>query len=1138
MLSKIFSILLGKSNPALAYLNMSYRCYLLMFISAATAAPSVVFPINSQVPPVARTLSMFNYVFSENTFSSSLPGIRYELSNAPSWLQLDGSSRALFGQPEPKDVGPASFSVVAIDDTGSTPMPVTLVVSDDSGPKLGTPISEQLAAHGSFSGPDSLLISHSSPLSLSFSRSTFLNTNDKTVYYSFCADHTPLPSWISFDPNVLSFSGTTPQSTSPSELTHVYDIKMTASDVVGFSGAVAAFQIIVESHTFTFGRSFQTVNLTQGSLFNYTELRTDLFLDGIPAKTSDLVHIEADPPDWVSINSSNLAITGVPPNPFVSQELTITATDVYGDKANTTVLIQASNRSLGFFNSPIQTLNATSGTDFQYMLNRSLLTRPDLIVTADLGLAASWLKFDPDTLSFSGTVPNGVQSQQALINVTASQGAESQSQLFAILINGNFTNTTQNSINPSTNTDLSPNPRSTSNNDLSAQRSHKQGISRKHWLPAAIVVPIVMVVCLLSLAFLCHRKRRPMYSSPRPHPPPKEKISRPIPKDSSWITVQENENEKPNDQDTRGQSRLDLRRDSGHAQNRQSSRPPFLEGFSFWPSTPARHRSSRLRSSIVIADEEKQIPQLDPWRQFSRQFISSQQASVEIPEFAMAEAEKMPLNPLATHYSARKRHSDTSRLSGYSNHLPVRRYAKHAQSRSAMSFASATRLSSQRFSGFGRTGMGHGIRLSDPDFTQNPWGPRGFGLVRGSWRNPSVRSQNTTDYTTTTTDSSSRYLPSKHSDNIASYVQAFPRTPTSTALDPFAGTKAGFGASRSKSPQRPTIRVIHSRPQSLLKRKPGLQSSLQAFHKNRVSSGQDHSVLFSARSSTHLSSPSLRKKLLKRSGLSASESNDSFSVQGNILSKPRLEHHLKTASATDINQSYSHSSSISSPLNPSSPQPFPSNHRLKLSNGRTSPFNSFNPLSHLHARSRSRSRSRNRSLHSPTSSAHPISSAPDEETYAIGSHEDLIEDIDEDGNKRWRHIEHPNPLGANSPVPGSSSSSDHEGKDAPGWPLHDPNHLAAALWSNPDSGRRMHRLSQICAWRGADRPARQRDAAPAPEGRIIVGTKGQRPISVDIDRNAQGLTKDRSLKGDVRDYYYHSDAGDPGGDDTDGGAFL
>lgn len=289
---------------------MAFCICLLALANAIAASPSIVLTINSQLPPVARVSQPFSFVFAQSTFAASGPSLNltYSLSDAPAWLHLDSSIRTLHGTPVAEDIKSPSFKLIATDNIGSTSMDVKLIVCNRPGPSLGVLVSDQLPAFGAFSHPNSFLISHSSRLYLSFSKSTFANTDGNTVHYASSADNTPLPPWIKFDPNNISFSGTTPNSISPGGFSENYDIRLTASDEVGYSGAITSFRIVLETHLFSFGKSLHIINATEGSLFNFSDLLIDLTLDGKPANRADLAHVVADTPESMSLDASTLVL--------------------------------------------------------------------------------------------------------------------------------------------------------------------------------------------------------------------------------------------------------------------------------------------------------------------------------------------------------------------------------------------------------------------------------------------------------------------------------------------------------------------------------------------------------------------------------------------------------------------------------------------------------------------------------------------------------------------------------------------------------------------------------------------------------------------------------------------------------------
>lgn len=1068
------------------------------------AAPSIVFPINSQVPPVARTSKTFQFIFSESTFASSAPSTHYALTNSPGWLHIDSSSRTLSGTPGPGDVGSAAFNLIASDDTGSTSMPVTLIVSSESGPGLGTSISDQLSTHGGFSSPDSLLIPHSASLSLSFLSSTFTNTNEHTLYYAICANNTPLPSWIKFDPATLSFSGTTPQSNSPVELSESYNIKLTASDVVGFSAAVATFQIIVESHLFSFSKNAQIIDALQGSPFSFSGLQTDLTLDGSLAKGSDVDRITAEAPGWIFLNSSTFEISGTPPISAAPQNFTVTAKDKYGDIAKTIICIQFSRVSLGFFLGPFEKLNATAGLDFDYTIDRTLFVNGNISVSVNLGNAEPWLKFDPHTLRFYGEVPTDLRPQEDAMNVTVTQGSESQSQTMLIAVGefqnngGSISTTSPNAI------DSSP----TGNSESSQATPPVGTITQKHWLPAAIIVPLVVVIAFVLSGFLLVRKKRKRRFLIENNCPSEEEISRPMPMDDSWITIQENEvmdgmgNIYSREQG-RNHSRI-----PNLIRRRESSRPPKVEIKGFVPSSPDK-RSSRFRWSRASENHGSQNWQRDSWRDYVGKFHGDRHEPVAVAEFSLPE-DKRSLRPKTRRRSSRLRHSDTSRYSSFST---AKGYTRTRKSRSGMNFASTSLFSSQHLRGFGRagSGMGHGMRISDDWYGHNYGGPHGFGIVRGSWRNTnaSSKSQNTTEYATTT-NSSSRHLTSKHSANFSSLVRAFPRTPTSNTLDIFSQIQSQAEPKSSQSPQRSTIRLVKSPLRTYLRRK----SSLQTFHKHRVSSRQAHNPLFSAGLSSRTSSPSLWKKKSLIASIQSPTTNSRY--------------------------------------------PCPT---------QNSPPDSVSPRVNL-------SQSSSRQFHSADDDAALSLGEP----FYFDGRDELEEDVDEEGNKFWRHALHPSPLEAHAmssypAVPHLESEGSTRGEQDAALS----GFRSTLLRGGIPGGRNVQRLSNLreayadgkvgagavagvgvgfgtptggveVVSGSSTRCTTDRDQPKNEERRFVVGRRGRRPESVDLQGLGRGVSMRGHFRGRVRKANRHDDDGGGGGDDGDddddgdegqqGGAFV
>ena len=596
---------------------------------------------------------------------------------------------------------------------------------------------------------------------------------------------------------------------------------MTASDEVEYSAATAFFRIAVETHLFSFSKGLHIINATQGIPFNFSGLQTDLLLDAKTLnETADLAHIVADIPEWMSLNESSLVLSGIPPVSAISQKLTVTATSMYYDVANTIVLILLPGVSrTTFFRGSIGTLNALTGSDFDYEIGNAFFTTPGLLISVDLGAAASWLSFDPDHLKLHGSVPGDLKTEIAILNMSASQEKQSQSQIFMIAIEDGNKEGKQDTGGPNKSTGHTSSP--------SASFS-----SAKHWLPAAVLVPTAVVLGLLLVALL-HRNRRLKRSKHGAGKLPKKLVcSRPIMQESSWITVSD------------GGTAIAL----GPGEHRESSGPPKinLAGLST--------RDSQIQTAMATADERGRNSRHDSWRDFVGRFDRLQPEHNSSPEFSLEGGNVRGGRVRSSSLYSRPE----SRWSGC---VPVGRNPAHEKSRAARFMTRSNLSFNQRLSVFGPAstgGMGHGARMKDGRSGSGISG-RGFGVVRPSWRNTIAQSVSTSEHATTT--GSSMDTTKTFSSSI---VQHFPKTPSSHHKRSHAAQKHTIQRIRtSRSPQKQvTIRKVRQSPCGEPMRE---ISTLAAFHKQRVSTHYKSNPLFSAGPSSCVSSSSLRKKAPRNS---------------------------------------------------------------------------------------------------------------------------------------------------------------------------------------------------------------------------------------------------------------------------------
>jgi axial budding pattern protein 2 len=390
--------LTAKQRPSLAL-------SLLAATSIATAAPELAFPINSQIPPVAYASRPFDFIFSESTFTSSAPQISYVINNAPKWLSLDSNSRALSGTPGQADIGAANFELVASDSAGRTSASVTLVVQSSIGVQPGQPILPQLQRSGTVVTPNSLLLQTQQAFHVSSQPDTFSGATASTKYYAVSADNTPLPPWIQFDDSDLSFSGTTPTLVSSLGGPQEYGFKLIASDVPGFAEAAVEFNLVISERVLAFNQSSTSISFTPGVHLETASLRPMLTLNGAPVADNQIVSVTAVNFGELQLDKQAIKLQGTLESD-ADITVTISVSDVYGDVANTTVVLTSTqattNKTVPL--GAIADLNITTGTFFSYPLATPQFS-PTLRASANLGNASSWLTFDRHNWTLYGQVP-------------------------------------------------------------------------------------------------------------------------------------------------------------------------------------------------------------------------------------------------------------------------------------------------------------------------------------------------------------------------------------------------------------------------------------------------------------------------------------------------------------------------------------------------------------------------------------------------------------------------------------------------------------------------------------------------------------------------------------------------------------
>lgn len=529
---------MAKSRALARIKSLSALCAVLA--TGCAAAPGVAFPFNSQVPTVARVDKPYLFQLSSSTFSPGGTNFTYSLSDQPAWLVVDSATRTLSGTPGQADAGAGRFTLTAANEGGEAHMTCILVVSDDPAPQLEGDVSKQLAATTNLSStePPVVTIIPLRNFHFQFQQNSFIDmVQRKLYYYATMADHTPLPAWLLFDAQSLIFSGRAPDL---SAFPQAWDIQLIASDVAGFSGAIAGFTIAVANQQLVFVPEVQSVNITGGVEVRFTALQNELFLNGANVSPDRLASARASPlPSWLSFDPSTLSLTGTAPPGANNTSVTVSVQDKLGDVATATVNLVTGPVSL--FRGSIGLLSATAGQVFNYHFPDSLFSQQNLELSITLPATDKWLSFNAGTRHLGGAVPTATRQStiQATLTARSPSSASIQTQVFHIDIKAS-TSTSSTTIVTSSISTTDPGPTNTTSPSPSTSAlSQPSRTGLRSGIIAAAVILSVVAAALLAACFLCcYRRRRRPGHQPKRSAPSKRIISRPIqPTDAHAINV-------------------------------------------------------------------------------------------------------------------------------------------------------------------------------------------------------------------------------------------------------------------------------------------------------------------------------------------------------------------------------------------------------------------------------------------------------------------------------------------------------------------------------------------------------------------------------------------------------------------------
>lgn len=422
-------------SPTMYTTHLLSLTLIFLFSSSASATSSdpdnAPYPVSNQLPLVARVGQYYSWSISPNTFGTANETVSVS-SKLPSWLAF--SNLTFSGMPQTSDEGTVDVTI----SSGGNHDSFQLCVTHYPAPTLNIPIASQFNGSNPSMSSVFFLDSNSAlqdnnpalriPLrwsfSIGFDYGTFVSQND-LFYYALRADGSPLPEWITFDSNTVTFDGVTrsPPLTEGDKISLVF----IASDQPGYSAVQAPFDLFIDTHGI-YSSGSSVLNVTEGEQFEFDLSQDDWFFDGVVIDNSTIhwdnltsLTIDTSAVSWLSYNSDNFTLSGTAPSKG-SFLIPMTL-----EAFNQSVTLNASVALLPsyFISATLPGTYAQPGADFKlpiasYLSNTSDLSAHDISLSSNS--SASYLSLAPGsdgTNILTGRIPSNPGASFVDVELTA-----------------------------------------------------------------------------------------------------------------------------------------------------------------------------------------------------------------------------------------------------------------------------------------------------------------------------------------------------------------------------------------------------------------------------------------------------------------------------------------------------------------------------------------------------------------------------------------------------------------------------------------------------------------------------------------------------------------------------------------------
>lgn len=491
-----------------------------VFLVGYVVGVYVGWPMDEQLPNVARVDEAYLFTLANVTYKSSAGGsISYLASSLPTWLLFDLLSRTFLGTPSSSDVETFHISLTGVDSADSSNLTewYLMIVSNSTGLELALSdvMFTTIAKYGQTNGDDGLVVKQGELFSILFSSDVFElelgATRPIIAYYGRSEDRAPLPNWVDFNADNLTFSGTVPYVTSSIAPSVLYGFSFIASDYTGYAGAEGIFKLVVGAHELSTSLNLTIrINGSYDATFDYTvPVLSDVYLDGEVINAVNISLVAPDGlPDYISFNASTYALTGTFPNSSTYDNFTVEVEDVYGNLVSLPYLFVSIDSI--FTIDELSDVNATRGEYFEYQILESDFTDfNDTTVNVTFGSDSSWLSYHTSNMTINGDAPDDLDSVD--VTVKADSTVDSELRSFNIVgVDAKASSLSSSASSSATSTSSATSSASASTTAAAANNKSSDSNHKKMVLGLAIGIPcfVALVALLLILFFCCCRRRK------------------------------------------------------------------------------------------------------------------------------------------------------------------------------------------------------------------------------------------------------------------------------------------------------------------------------------------------------------------------------------------------------------------------------------------------------------------------------------------------------------------------------------------------------------------------------------------------------------------------------------------------------